>query len=56
MFVQINHLMLAPLLLVGIKDGKLKMCIDYRALNKIIININYPLFRIDNLLDRLNGA
>lgn len=38
------------------KDGKLKMYIDYHALNKITINNNYPLPCIDNLLDWLNGA
>jgi hypothetical protein len=39
-----------------IKDGKLHMCIDYRALNKITIKNNYLLLRIDDLFDHLNGA
>jgi hypothetical protein len=38
------------------KDGKLCMCINYHALNKITIKNNYPLPRINNLFDRLNGA
>jgi len=38
------------------KDGKLRMCIDYRALNKVTIKNNYPLPRIDDLFDRLAGA
>jgi hypothetical protein len=38
------------------KDGKLRMCVDYRALNKITIKNNYHLLHIDDLLDRLNGA
>jgi len=37
------------------KDGKLHVCIDYRALNKITIKNNYPLPRIDDLFDHLNG-
>jgi hypothetical protein len=35
------------------KDGKLFMNIDYRALNKVTIKNNYPLFQIDDLFDRL---
>ena len=44
------------MLIVDKKDGKLHMCIDYRALNKVTIKNNYPLSRIDNLFDRLAGA
>jgi len=43
-------------LFVDNKDGKLRICIDYCALNKIKININYHVFCIDDMLDRLNGA
>jgi hypothetical protein len=43
-------------LFVDQKDKKLRMCIDYRTLNKIIIENNYPLPQIDDLFDHLNGA
>ena len=46
----------APILFVKKKDGTLRMCIDYRALNKITIKNRYPLPRIDDLFDRLQGA
>jgi hypothetical protein len=46
----------APILFVKKKDGTLRMCIDYRALNKITIKNKYPLPRIDEMLDRLRGA
>ena len=43
----------APVLFVKKKDGSLRMCIDYRALNKITVKNKYLLPRIDELLDRL---
>ena len=46
----------SPMLFVKKKDGSLRMCIDYKALNKIIIKNRYPLPRIDELLDRLEEA
>ena len=46
----------APILFVKKKDGTTRMCTDYRALNKITKKNVYPLPRIDELLDRLEGA
>ncbi len=46
----------APVLFVKKKEGTLRMCVDYRALNKLTIKNKYPLPRIDELLDRLVGA
>ena len=46
----------APVLFVKKKDGSLRLCIDYRQLNKITIKNRYPLPRIDDLLDQLRGA
>ncbi|KAA3479903.1 DNA/RNA polymerases superfamily protein [Gossypium australe] len=46
----------APVLFVKKKDGTMRMCIDYRQLNKVTIKNKYPLPRIDNLFDQLNGA
>jgi len=46
----------APVLFVQKKDGSLRMCIDYRALNKITIKNKYPLPRIDDILDRFKGC
>jgi RNase H-like domain found in reverse transcriptase/Reverse transcriptase (RNA-dependent DNA polymerase)/Integrase zinc binding domain/Chromo (CHRromatin Organisation MOdifier) domain/gag-polyprotein putative aspartyl protease len=46
----------APVLFVKKKDGSMRMCIDYRGLNKITIKNKYPLPRIDELFDRLRGA
>jgi hypothetical protein len=38
------------------KDGTLRLCIDYRQLNKVTIKNKYPLPRIDDLFDQLGGA
>ena len=46
----------APVLFVKKKDGTMRLCIDYRELNKITIKNKYPLPRIDDLFDQLNGA
>ena len=46
----------APVLFVDKKDGKLRLCVHYRALNKVTVKNSYPLPRIDDLFDRLAGA
>jgi len=46
----------APVLFVKKKDGTMRMCVDYRALNTITVKNSYALPRIDELFDRLQGA
>nr|GFD12956.1 RNA-directed DNA polymerase homolog [Tanacetum cinerariifolium] len=46
----------APVLFVKKKDGSMHLCIDYRELNHITIRNHYPLPRIDDLFDQLQGA
>ena len=46
----------APVLFVWKKDGTLRLCIDYRELNRITIKNKYPLPRIEDLFDQLSGA
>ena len=46
----------APILFVKKKDGTMRLCIDYQQLNKITIKNKYPLPRIDDLFDQLQGA
>ena len=38
------------------KDEKLRLCVDYRAFNKVTMKNSYPLPQIDDLFDRLAGA
>ena len=46
----------APVLFVKKKDGTLRMCIDYRQINKVTVKNKYPLPRIKDLFDQLKGA
>ena len=44
------------MLFVKKKDGTLRLCINYRELNKVTIKNKYPLPRIDDIFDQLQGA
>ncbi|GKE59164.1 putative reverse transcriptase domain-containing protein, partial [Tanacetum coccineum] len=46
----------APVLFVKKKDGSFRMCIDYRELNNLTIKNRYPLPRINDLFDQLQGS
>lgn len=46
----------APVLFVKKKDGGLRLCVDYRALNNVTVKNKYPLPRMDELFDRVQGA
>ncbi|KAJ9541841.1 hypothetical protein OSB04_028347 [Centaurea solstitialis] len=52
-----EHLtMESPILLVRKKDGTMRLCINYREINKLTVKDRYPLLRIDDLFDQLQGA
>ena len=46
----------APVLFVKKKDKTLRLCIDYRQLNRVMIKNQYPLLRINDLFDQLRRA
>ena len=46
----------APVLFSKKKDKTLRLCIDYRQLNKATIKNRYPLLRIDDLFDHMKGV
>ena len=46
----------APVLFVKEKDGSLRLCVDYRELNRVTVKNKCPLPHIDDLFDQLAGA
>lgn len=55
--IQTSSILFAsPVVLVKTMDGTMRMCIDYRALNKKTIKNRYPIPRVDELIDELHGA
>ncbi|KAL4295362.1 hypothetical protein GQ457_12G012400 [Hibiscus cannabinus] len=46
----------ASVLFVKKKDGSMRLCIDYRQLNRVTIKNKYPLSRIEDLFDQLRDA
>jgi hypothetical protein len=46
----------APVIIVNKKDGGVRMCVNFKGLNKLTIKNKYPLPRMDDLIDRLSRA
>jgi hypothetical protein len=46
----------APVLFAPKSDGGLRMCLDFRALNKVTVKYKNPIPRVDEIFDRLQGA
>ena len=46
----------APILFTKKKEKTLRLCIDYRQMNRVTVKNRYPLPRIDDLFDKLRGA
>lgn len=46
----------APVLVVKKKDGTIRMCVDYRQLNRMTVKNKYPLSRINDLFDQLRSS
>ncbi|GKA49963.1 hypothetical protein Tco_0743036, partial [Tanacetum coccineum] len=53
---QLQELWRSLILFVKKKDGSFRMCIDYHELNKLTVKNRYPLPRIDDLFDQLQGS
>jgi hypothetical protein len=46
----------SPILFLNKKDGGIRLCVDYRASNKVTVKNSYPLPRIEDIFDQLTGA
>ena len=56
LIVPSHSLWLSLIVLVKKKNGQIRLCVDYRKLNKVTIKDAYPLPRIDDILDTIGDA